>query len=229
MRCFLAVELDAPIRSMLCAAQDVATRTRALLGGGEVGRGVPDAHHREVPRRAQDSAVWAPSVRAPTRPSRKSRRSSCALESLRAVPRPGRASMLWCVPEDPLGRCARLAQVADDVAAQFGVERETRTFTPHVTLVRARRPRSIAQAKSRHCCGECRADSPGNHVSALRYALLEHIDRDRSRPPASRGASAWREERSLTDVGTEPAATALTPNRCSCSVVAAPMGLPSSG
>jgi RNA 2',3'-cyclic 3'-phosphodiesterase len=70
-------------------------------------------------------------------------RFSYSLDELRAVPKAGRASMLWAVPaEEPPG--ARVvAQAVQDAAFALGVPAPGRRFVTHVTMVRARRPRRI--------------------------------------------------------------------------------------
>ncbi|MBW6468541.1 MAG: RNA 2',3'-cyclic phosphodiesterase [Coriobacteriia bacterium] len=60
-----------------------------------------------------------------------------------AVPVPGRARMLWTRCDDPDGRCALLARHVEDSLVSLGFPPESRPFVPHVTLVRARRPRAF--------------------------------------------------------------------------------------
>ncbi len=79
------------------------------------------------------------------------------LADVRAVPDRRRARMIWLVLEDPSGECARLAEDVTDALMPFGVEPEDRPFSPHVTLARARRNRSLAAdalAAARSVLGE---------------------------------------------------------------------------
>lgn len=69
---------------------------------------------------------------------------SLGLTGLRAVPSPAAASMIWVVVDDPSGECVQVAKSLDAVGLRHGFTPETRRFTPHVTLVRARRPRAVA-------------------------------------------------------------------------------------
>lgn len=46
--------------------------------------------------------------------------------------------MLWCGIDDPSGGCARWVDWADRLFAEFGFERESRAFTPHVTIGRSK-------------------------------------------------------------------------------------------
>lgn len=54
-----------------------------------------------------------------------------------------RARVLVAALDDPHGRIARLVADIDDDVAPLGVERESRHFSPHVTLARIKRPTSI--------------------------------------------------------------------------------------
>jgi 2'-5' RNA ligase len=65
---------------------------------------------------------------------------------LLAVPRLTRATMLWASMEDPTGRCHDLAAAAETSSRHASVRRDARTFAPHVTLVRARKPLAVASA-----------------------------------------------------------------------------------
>jgi 2'-5' RNA ligase len=51
--------------------------------------------------------------------------------------------MLWAILDDPDGRCAELAARVDTAAVACGLSSEERPFAPHVTLVRARKPRPL--------------------------------------------------------------------------------------
>lgn len=67
---------------------------------------------------------------------------SLVLDRVIAVPGPRRASMLWSVPARPSETCTALAGSVRDAVLPFsGQKNDTRPFTAHVTLVRARRPR----------------------------------------------------------------------------------------
>jgi len=66
------------------------------------------------------------------------------LAPLRAVPGTKRCRMLWGSFLDPDGACAALAAAVEGAALEFGVAPEDRPFTPHVTLCRARKPKSLS-------------------------------------------------------------------------------------
>jgi RNA 2',3'-cyclic 3'-phosphodiesterase len=65
------------------------------------------------------------------------------LEGVRSAPRT-RHAMLWATFSDPDGLCAALARTVEAAAASCGLERDDRRFVPHVTLVRARRARTLS-------------------------------------------------------------------------------------
>jgi 2'-5' RNA ligase len=68
-----------------------------------------------------------------------------AFDRLSAIPRPGRASLIWVDGVDSTGQCAGLAESAEAAATTIGLSPEPRAFRPHVTLVRARRPRPVSE------------------------------------------------------------------------------------
>jgi 2'-5' RNA ligase len=71
---------------------------------------------------------------------------SLELTGLTAVPRSGRASMVWAGVGDPSARCAQLAAAAEELSRVCGIRQSEKAFRPHVTLVRARRPRCVSVA-----------------------------------------------------------------------------------
>jgi 2'-5' RNA ligase len=59
--------------------------------------------------------------------------------ALEAMPRTSRASMLWVRAADD-GTTGRIAEALGAAFVSCSIPRDERPFTPHVTLVRARRP-----------------------------------------------------------------------------------------
>ncbi len=57
------------------------------------------------------------------------------------------AKILWTTFDDDRGHCSGLADRIETVAERYGVLPDTRDFFPHVTLCRARRPRSFTVAE----------------------------------------------------------------------------------
>lgn len=65
-------------------------------------------------------------------------------EGVVAVPGTRSCRMLWGSFADPGGRCAALTRAIERAALAFGVAEDERSFAPHVTLCRARRPRRLS-------------------------------------------------------------------------------------
>lgn len=65
---------------------------------------------------------------------------SIHLGALGCFPNPRAARVLWCGLEDETGGCRRWVELADPLLAELGFERETRAFTPHITLGRSKAP-----------------------------------------------------------------------------------------
>lgn len=66
------------------------------------------------------------------------------LDPVIPVPDARRATMLWTTLDDTDGAALRLARVADEACVRIGIPPEARTYRPHITLVRARRPHGFA-------------------------------------------------------------------------------------
>ena len=64
-------------------------------------------------------------------------------------PTDDRARVVVLLVDDASGEIARLARAVEEVAAGFGFERESRAFTPHVTLARAERPVDLREGVGR--------------------------------------------------------------------------------
>ena len=143
MRCFLAIELP-PATALALDAIGTAIRDEDPLWGRE--KWVrPDLMHvtlrflgdidSQLIQRISSEFAAAAAEQTPF---------ALGFSGLRAVPSPGRASMIWAVAEDPAGRCASLASLADGIAVDHGLKSESRPFVPHLTLVRARHPHAVA-------------------------------------------------------------------------------------
>jgi 2'-5' RNA ligase len=61
-----------------------------------------------------------------------------------AMPPRGRHTMLWATLADPNARCRELATIVAVAASQCGIILADKPFTPHITLVRSRRPRRMS-------------------------------------------------------------------------------------
>ena len=61
-----------------------------------------------------------------------------SLGPLGCFPNPRSARVLWCGIEDAAAGCRRWVELADPLLEELGIERETRAFTPHITLGRSK-------------------------------------------------------------------------------------------
>jgi 2'-5' RNA ligase len=143
VRCFLAIELPEATVDALKSAGEVIRRLDPPWTGEKWV--APEVMHITLRFLGElDESRVARIVSAFTSAASSYPRFPLGPAAVRAVPRPGRASMLWAVLEDPTRRCGGLAEIADNVAVGVGVEPEARPFVPHITLVRARRPRPVS-------------------------------------------------------------------------------------
>ena len=133
MRAFIAVTLPEDVRAAIAA--DAAALRDAIPGVGWT-----KAESLHVTLKFLGSVddpvpLWRAVVeRLAGRPA-----GSVAARGLGAFPSPRRASVLWAGIDDPAGALAALAEETEAVAERFGFEREKRSYTPHVTIGRARR------------------------------------------------------------------------------------------
>lgn len=142
MRCFLALELpERALRSLESAAALIRAKEPLWAGEKWTSAGTMHVTLKFLGELPEDTAGKLLSEYRAALPD--VRPFPLTSAGLRAVPSAGRATMIWSRIEDPTGRCASLARLADRIAEGHGVPVEGRRFTPHVTLVRARRPRRI--------------------------------------------------------------------------------------
>jgi 2'-5' RNA ligase len=69
------------------------------------------------------------------------------VKGLSAVPPAGQMRMVWCGVEEPTGRLARLAELAEQAYVGMGFKGENRRFRPHLTLGRVKTGRNVAQLR----------------------------------------------------------------------------------
>ncbi len=144
MRCFLAIELSDEVAGGLL---QVAHSLRALDGAWAGEKWVSrDAMHLTLKFMGGIDEGRAERLQSDLRLRLAELKPfPLGFGELRAVPRLSRASLIWMDGDDPTGGCGILAGAAEAAALRIGVEAEPRPFEPHVTLVRARRPRPVAQ------------------------------------------------------------------------------------
>ena len=143
VRCFIAIELPEDIRDLLSEIGD-AVRAADDRWAGEKWEPQENLHVtlKFVGHIAEEGVETL--VAACMHETAGLAGFELVPDSVRAVPSPARARMLWGSFADPGGGCAALAAAAERAALGVGAEPETRTFKPHVTLVRARTPHGIA-------------------------------------------------------------------------------------
>jgi RNA 2',3'-cyclic 3'-phosphodiesterase len=141
-RVFVAIELPGPTRDVLAhATEELVAAAPGWAGEKPVAAcllhitlafigPVPDAAVDGLVGRLRDTVAGLEPF-------------SLCISGIRAVPSAGRASMVWA---DITGDVDRAAALAAAVAAQAAPAPERRPFRPHVTLIRARRPRRIDPA-----------------------------------------------------------------------------------
>jgi 2'-5' RNA ligase len=136
MRCFVAVELDAALRRPLVALlRQQSPRSRDVRWCTERQLHVTLKFLGEV---ADDriSAV----CEAITAAAEFVEPFSLRLSGLGCFPSGRSPRVLWCGVEDESNGCARWVELADPLFEDLGFPRETRSFTPHITLGRSRNP-----------------------------------------------------------------------------------------
>lgn len=62
-----------------------------------------------------------------------------------AIPRPAAARMLWVSFEDASGRARELSRSVGALAVTYGARPDSRPYTAHATLCRARAPRGVSE------------------------------------------------------------------------------------
>lgn len=96
-------------------------------------------------------------------------RFTLSASSLRVVPSPARAMMLWAVFDDESGSAADLAERVRAACAPCAPEADAKPFAAHATLVRARRPRP---APPDAAAAASAAFTTGSAPMSVRHATL---------------------------------------------------------
>lgn len=117
---------------------------------------------------------------------------------LTAFGKPRRAGVVVVKLDDPKGSLSALASALEDVAEALGVARESRAFTPHVTLARLKPPGDAAPLLSAATLApatlhfdelvlfESTLSSEGARYSALERAALSTASPPGEDPPTAR-------------------------------------------
>jgi 2'-5' RNA ligase len=144
-RSFVAIELAAPMRAAMLEAGD-ALKASAHEWAGEKWVAGHNLHLTlqflgNVERETLSAFASTLALSLAEQPT-----FDLALAGAKAVPGLRHCRMVWAnLADEPSGSCASLAAQVAAVAREFDIECEDRPFRPHVTLVRARRPRALAE------------------------------------------------------------------------------------
>lgn len=147
MRCFIGIPLPSATRAALVAAGESVRAADPHWRGEKWVAGenlhitlafLGDLPSESMPQVAKDVGDRLAGTRAFQLP----------FAELRPIPNARRASMLWAAYLDPTGECAVLAAGVDRAIPRPDAGADDRSFTPHVTLVRARRARRAGEAVS---------------------------------------------------------------------------------
>jgi len=133
MRCFVAVELIAELRQPLVALLAQLPRSR------EVRWCTPDQLHVTLKFLGEVPEARIPQVcQVLTDVSAGIAPFSIRLSGLGCFPTRQSPRVLWCGVEDAAQGCGRWVAAADPLLAELGFERESRAYTPHITLGRSK-------------------------------------------------------------------------------------------
>jgi 2'-5' RNA ligase len=137
VRAFVALELDA---TSLRRVTRISDRLRMASGAPSAAWTAPAKLHLTVkfaPKLPSAAIAALGQGLAPLADGRPAPRSGAL--RLDAFPSPEAAQVVVVALGDPEGEIAKLAARTEKLAAKLGVDRETRTFRPHVTLARLKR------------------------------------------------------------------------------------------
>ncbi|MBE0477223.1 MAG: RNA 2',3'-cyclic phosphodiesterase [Coriobacteriia bacterium] len=171
MRAFVAVALPEPALRLLAAAQE------AFVGADPSWRDekwVPDENLHLTLRFLGD--IPAEDAVAVTEALQEAVRGRAPFEvrlsSVRAVPSPGRARLLWAAFADPAGSFPPLARALGSATARWCAEPVPEPFRPHATLVRARRPRRVAPEALAAADAVLSSAGAGDGAVSVRHVML---------------------------------------------------------
>jgi 2'-5' RNA ligase len=132
VRAFVAIELSQDIRDRLWEAQENLRKCGAHLTFVR-----PDYIHVTIKFLGDVEEKELPKVIDALKPI--SLIPFTIKATIATVDNPKRPHTIWCTVEDS-GECRNLFHSVEDVLGPLGFARETRSFTPHATIARVRRP-----------------------------------------------------------------------------------------
>jgi len=87
---------------------------------------------------------------AATRTTEQFSRFEIGVGNTGVFPRPSRAQVLWIGVSDPNGKLAALQKRFEEECAVDGFEKENRTYKPHLTIARLRKPEGARRLADTH-------------------------------------------------------------------------------
>jgi 2'-5' RNA ligase len=176
IRAFLALDLDSTSVRRIAR---VADRLRASSGAPSATWVAPAQMHVTVKFIAQLPVASAGALGMAIRPLVDGKRAPRPFSfRLDAFPRAEDAHVIIAALEEVNGELSKLAAIADKLAFKFGIPKEERAFSPHVTLARLKRPydaRRWLRPGLAEAAGECTVTGLTLFRSELGAAGATHI------------------------------------------------------
>ncbi len=138
MRLFVAVELDAPARDALVRAAAGLARTEAVAAGPSLKWVAPAALHLTLRFIGEVDAARGARVMAALEAPFALAPFDVTFAGAGAFPPRGAPRVLWAGVAEGADRMVALAAAVERRVREAGEPAETRPFTPHLTLARAR-------------------------------------------------------------------------------------------
>ncbi|MGD8454154.1 MAG: RNA 2',3'-cyclic phosphodiesterase [Phycisphaerae bacterium] len=165
MRCFVAVALAPALRRSLLRLLGGLPRSREVRWCTEDQLHVTlkflgDVADGRVPQVAEVMKTAAAGIEP----------FALRLGKLGCFPSPRHPRVLWCGLDDAANGCARWLAAADPLLGEMGFERETRAFTPHITLGRSK---SSAGSGELQRALETTAPPPAEEIVVEEVTLFE--------------------------------------------------------
>jgi 2'-5' RNA ligase len=134
MRTFIAIELEHAIkRPLIRLLREELPRSRDVRWCAE------NQLHLTLKFLGEVSDTLLPKVcGAAAEASAEVEPFSLRISGLGCFPGPRNPRVMWCGVEDPTGGCRKWVERADPLLEELNFKRETRAFTPHITLGRSR-------------------------------------------------------------------------------------------
>lgn len=182
VKLFLAVPLAPSVTSDLGGLAETM-RKEAYHGGFEIRWVRPLNYHVTVAFLGNTSPQMIGPIRDRlTNRVAKVPRFKYALRGFGAFPKPERAQVLWAAVHEPSGSLENLARLCSDEMSELGFPTDRRSYHPHVTIGRIKRPddiRSVLQNNSERTFSKTSVDFMVLFESVMKSGILEYVERAR--------------------------------------------------